>query len=140
MTTGKWIYTGEKLRAFLQRNGLSYKEAAAKLGIDKNTVGKAVRGGNLNIDILLLICNEYGLNMTDFFTIEDNVSKNYLNSLSEEVAFLEEECEKYKKCEFSHIEVTELQEGLQRSIALLQEVTEGCQRYCDLLNNKITQE
>ena len=57
--TGNWVYSGEKLKNFLHRKGISYKDAAKELGIDKNTVGKAVRGGNLNVDIILRICNIY---------------------------------------------------------------------------------
>ena len=52
-------YTGEKLRQYLQQNDITYKEAAKILDIDKNTVGKAVRGGNLNVDILLHFCNVF---------------------------------------------------------------------------------
>ena len=108
MTADKWIYTGEKFRNFLHRNGISYKEAAATLGIDKNTVGKAVRGGNMNVDILLRICNEYGLRMTDFFAVERNGDKDYLNSLDEGSPVLEECNQEYKKCELTSSEVVEL--------------------------------
>ncbi len=63
-------YTGEKLRQYLQQNNITYKEAAKILDIDKNTVGKAVRGGNLNVDILLHICNVFQMDVTDFFCCE----------------------------------------------------------------------
>ena len=66
---GEYIYSGDKLRRFLQYRGISYKMASAELGIDRNTVGKAVRGGNMNIDILLHICNHYGMKITDFFKV-----------------------------------------------------------------------
>ena len=46
-------YTGDNFREFLQKRGITYKAAAADLKIDKNTIGKAVRGGNLNIGVLL---------------------------------------------------------------------------------------
>lgn len=63
----KLVYSGERLREFLRRNNISYKQAAEELGIDKNTVGKAVRGGNLNSDIILHICNTYNMPVSDFF-------------------------------------------------------------------------
>ena len=59
-------YTGDNFREFLQKRGITYKAAAADLKIDKNTIGKAVRGGNLNIGVLLKICNRYGLSIEDF--------------------------------------------------------------------------
>ena len=42
----KLVYSGDSLRRFLHRKGLTYKDAAKELGLDKNTIGKAVRGGN----------------------------------------------------------------------------------------------
>lgn len=44
----KLVYSGDSLRRFLHRKGLTYKDAAKELGLDKNTIGKAVRGGNMN--------------------------------------------------------------------------------------------
>ncbi len=135
MTADKWIYTGEKFRNFLHRNGISYKEAAATLGIDKNTVGKAVRGGNMNVDILLRICNEYGLRMTDFFAVERNGDKDYLNSLDEGSPVLEECNQEYKKCELTSSEVVELQKTMERTAALFQDVIDEYHR-CRLLIDK----
>lgn len=135
MTADKWIYTGEKFRNFLHRNGISYKEAAATLGIDKNTVGKAVRGGNMNVDILLRICNEYGLRMTDFFAVERNGDKDYLNSLDEGSPVLEECNQEYKKCELTSSEVAELQKTMERTAALFQDVIDEYHR-CRLLIDK----
>jgi len=43
----KLVYSGDSLRRFLHRKGLTYKDAAKELGLDKNTIGKAVRGGNI---------------------------------------------------------------------------------------------
>lgn len=40
----KLVYSGDSLRRFLHRKGLTYKDAAKELGLDKNTIGKAVRG------------------------------------------------------------------------------------------------
>lgn len=135
MTADKWIYTGEKFRNFLHRNGISYKEAAATLGIDKNTVGKAVRGGNMNVDILLRICNEYGLRMTDFFAVERNGDKDYLNGLDEGSPVLEECNQEYKKCELTSSEVVELQKTMERTAALFQDVIDEYHR-CRLLIDK----
>ena len=135
MTADKWIYTGEKFRNFLHRNGISYKEAAATLGIDKNTVGKAVRGCNMNVDILLRICNEYGLRMTDFFAVERNGDKDYLNSLDEGSPVLEECNQEYKKCELTSSEVVELQKTMERTAALFQDVIDEYHR-CRLLIDK----
>lgn len=97
-------YTGDKLRQYLQHNGISYKEAARILSIDKNTVGKAVRGGNLNIDILLHICNIFQMSVTDFFncviTDKDGLSRNYYisSTLKKETAECVSEDEfNYKK-------------------------------------------
>ena len=64
----KLIYTGDLLRKFLHQKGITYKEAAKELGLDKNTIGKAVRGGNMNINVLLTIANHWNLPITDFFT------------------------------------------------------------------------
>lgn len=107
----KWTYTGERFRQYLQRNNISYKQAADELGIDKNTVGKAVRGGNLNVDIILRICNIYDFSIIDFFSWEDedgvsaeyHDGANYENSLaSKSMSCFEEEL-KYKKCEISDV-------------------------------------
>lgn len=68
----KLVYSGDLLRKFLHRKGLTYKDAAKELGLDKNTIGKAVRGGNLNINVLLNIANHWNLPITDFFTFVSN--------------------------------------------------------------------
>ena len=97
-------YTGEKLRQYLQQNNITYKEAAKILDIDKNTVGKAVRGGNLNVDILLHICNVFQMDVTDFFcceiteesgkTINYYISSEFIKDANDSVA---EEDFNYKK-------------------------------------------
>ena len=85
----KIVYTGNRFKSFLKRNSISYKEAADTLGIDKNTVGKAVRGGNLNVDIILRICNVYDMDITDFFVVVGSdgaaCGADYYNSLSSEI-------------------------------------------------------
>lgn len=75
----KLVYSGDRFREFLRRNNISYKRAAEELGIDKNTVGKVARGGNLNSDIILHICNTYNMPVSDFFV---EVTEDYDNSLN----------------------------------------------------------
>ncbi|MCP9610890.1 helix-turn-helix domain-containing protein [Coprobacter tertius] len=106
--SNRTIYCGDRFREFLKRKGITYKEASAYLKIDKNTIGKAVRGGNLNVNVLLTICNEYHLPIEDFFkkvSLEGN-GRDYENSSikyeeTNETTFLEltERYEKYKLCE-----------------------------------------
>ncbi len=66
----KIIYSGTKFREFLSRRGITYQEASNYLGIDKNTISKVIRGGNLSLNVLLTICNMYHLSISDFFSIE----------------------------------------------------------------------
>jgi transcriptional regulator with XRE-family HTH domain len=98
---------------------LSYKDAAEDLGIDKNTVGKAVRGGNLNIDIILRICNTYGLNIHDFFKLvedENHSQTDYYISLdnknSSPLVISEPEIN-YKKSKKSESEIEKITESLE---------------------------
>ncbi len=107
----KLVYSGARFRLYLQRNGISYKQAAEELGIDKNTVGKAVRGGNLGVDTLLRICNTYNLPISTFFTQEGNcdcevmndTSANYDISSTGDTTLVADSEEKYKKCEISDV-------------------------------------
>jgi transcriptional regulator with XRE-family HTH domain len=117
--TEHWVYSGEELKSFLQRSDLSYKDAAEDLGIDKNTVGKAVRGGNLNIDIILRICNTYGLNIHDFFKLvedENHSQTDYYISLdnknSSPLVISEPEIN-YKKSKKSESEIEKITESLE---------------------------
>lgn len=111
----KYVYTGERLKLYFQRHGISYKQAAEDLHIDKNTVGKAVRGGNLNIDIILQICNVYELKITDFFKLvkvyEDSEGKTYYISSDDDRSgtstVADADCE-YKKCEKSELQLDAL--------------------------------
>ena len=144
--TEHWVYTGVKLKNYLQRSDLSYKDAAEELGIDKNTVGKAVRGGNLNIDIILRICNTYGLSIYDFFEqVEldntDSVRDYYFSSDNDSPATsISAEPEvNYKKSKKSDSQVedfsralvqmqllvAELSEKLNNSYKILDELTAG---------------
>ena len=74
--TKKIVYSGDKFREYLNRHKITYQEASLQLGIDKNTIGKAVRGGNLNLNVLLTICNFYGLDISEFFKSETLSDKN----------------------------------------------------------------
>ena len=83
--TKKIVYSGDKFREYLNRHKITYQEASLQLGIDKNTIGKAVRGGNLNLNVLLTICNFYGLDISEFFkseTLSDKNSGGYPASVS----------------------------------------------------------
>lgn len=94
--TKKIVYSGDKFREYLNRHKITYQEASLQLGIDKNTIGKAVRGGNLNLNVLLTICNFYGLDISEFFkseTLSDKNSGGYpasvsLSDLSKTVPFV----------------------------------------------------
>ena len=102
-------YTGDNFGEFLQKRGITYKAAAADLKIDKNTIGKAVRGGNLNIGVLLKICNRYGLSIEDFFEKkvvltdenenQENSSSDYLEREEFVSQTFAEPSEEYKTCE-----------------------------------------
>ena len=121
----QWVYSGEELKSFLQRSDLTYKDAAETLGIDKNTVGKAVRGGNLNVDIILRICNTYGLNVHDFFKLveqESDCRANYYISLNNKntTSLVSSEPEiKYKKSKKSESDIEKITESLEQMKSLI---------------------
>ena len=129
-------YTGDKLRQYLQHNGISYKEASKILSIDKNTVGKAVRGGNLNIDILLHICNIFQMSVTDFFncviTSKDGLTRNYYISpkLIEETTECVSEDEfnykKSKKYDISDRPLNEIIEEIGEALSSLEKAFNEC--------------
>ena len=129
--TEHWVYTGVKLKNYLQRSDLSYKDAAEELGIDKNTVGKAVRGGNLNIDIILRICNTYGLNIYDFFEQvdldnSDSVTDHYFSS-DDELSATSISAEPdliYKKSKKSDSQVEDFSRELEQMQLLVTELSE----------------
>ncbi|MEG1643343.1 MAG: hypothetical protein RR293_04265 [Bacteroidales bacterium] len=86
-TNNQLIYNGDKFREFLSKNKITYQNASNTLGIDKNTIGKAVRGGNVNTSILLKICNTYKLNLSDFFSIIFNDTNNNHNAETRKYSF-----------------------------------------------------
>ncbi len=143
INTQKYIYTGERLKLFFQLHGISYKQAAADLHIDKNTVGKAVRGGNLNIDIILQICNVYGLKITDFFKVVQECKtaegETYYISLDTEGLdnkMLAEDNNEYKKCEKSDYRLDALSELMKdggQKLDALMDIYKHCQEALDAI-------
>ena len=142
----KYVYTGERLKSYFQCHGISYKQAAEDLHIDKNTVGKAVRGGNLNIDIILRICNVYRLKITDFFKLVNvcetadgetyYLSSNEVASAGNTVA---EENSEYKKCEKSTLmfdALVELMKDSSQKLDALLEVYRQCQDSLNAMTGK----
>ena len=89
----KLVYSGDLLRKFLHQKKLTYKEAAKELGLDKNTIGKAVRGGNMNINVLLNIANHWKIPITNFFTWVNNeeCGESYFISSAKYQAWQEDE-------------------------------------------------
>ena len=86
-TNRRLVYSGERFRDFLAANHITYQEASNVLCIDKSTIWKAVRGVNLDTSILLKICNEYTLDLSDFFiTVDDELPSgvNYGEEYSEQ--------------------------------------------------------
>ena len=101
----KLVYSGDSLRRFLHRKGLTYKDAAKELGLDKNTIGKAVRGGNMNINVLLSIANHWNFPITDFFIFVNqeeceetyyNSQKKNINNSEKDNLFVSEDSKIYK--------------------------------------------
>ena len=121
----KLVYSGDSLRRFLHRKGLTYKDAAKELGLDKNTIGKAVRGGNMNINVLLSIANHWNFPITDFFI--------FVN---------QEECEDskiYKNIKNLSTEELALKASKQQEISLLQNLIRNYQDRIDLLQQELGQ-
>ena len=143
----KIVYSGAKFREFLLRRGITYQDAAAYLGIDKNTIGKAVRGGNLNMSVLLTICNKYHLSITDFFISEpgEEESQSYENRLnsspvgvSEHLSTVSEEFEKYKISKKSPFSFEDLLSSKDHEIALLREMNELYKVRLESMQEKLT--
>ena len=128
--TVKILYTGSRFKSFLKRNKISYKDAADALGIDKNTVGKAVRGGNLSIETILRICNLYQLKITDFFittTVESasDGANYYISSIEGGVPVhvASEENFNYKKCENFNDQVQVVSDMIDYNKGMLMELS-----------------
>lgn len=124
----KLVYSGDSLRRFLHRKGLTYKDAAKELGLDKNTIGKAVRGGNMNINVLLSIANHWNFPITDFFIFVNQEE-------CEETYFISPN--KYNK-NLSTEELA-LKASKQQEISLLQNLIRNYQDRIDLLQQELGQ-
>ena len=139
--TAKTIYSGSRFKSYLKRNKISYKDAADELGIDKNTVAKAVRGGNLNIDVILRICNVYHLDITDLFMKSDSegrlLNANYYLSTGDFRGLPPlnaDDSGKYKKCEKFDEQVKIVSNLIDHSKSVLDELAkqyDECRRVLD---------
>lgn len=128
----KLVYSGEFLRELLQKKGMTYKDAAEILSLDKNTVGKAVRGGNLYVNVLLAIANQWQIPIERFFKYEGDehgISKSYYLSsddwdkIHQNVENVVRESEEiYKKCQKSTGDFSGLLASRDREIAVLKEL------------------
>lgn len=145
----KLVYSGDLLRRFLHQKGLTYKEAAKELGLDKNTIGKAVRGGNMNINVLLNIANHWKLPISEFFTWVNNdeceesyfISPGKYQALAEEEYSAVSEASKiYKNVKNSSIENGSLIASKQQEIELLQELIQNYQKRIEMLQQEIRQQ
>lgn len=144
----KIIYSGAKFREFLSRRGITYQEASAYLGIDKNTIGKAVRGGNLNMSVLLTICNKYHLNISDFFVSEygegeetyENRFRSYSDASSPALSAVSEEFEKYKISKKTPFSFEDLLASKDHEIALLREMNELYKERLEMMQEKLLAE
>ena len=125
----KLVYSGDSLRRFLHRKGLTYKDAAKELGLDKNTIGKAVRGGNMNINVLLSIANHWNFPITDFFIFVNQeeceetyfISPNkYNNNSANDNLLVSEDSKIYKNIKNLLTEELALKASKQQEISLLQ--------------------
>ncbi len=143
--TKKIIYSGDKFREYLTRHKITYQEASLQLGIDKNTIGKAVRGGNLNLNVLLTICNFYRLDISDFFKTEvvsDKDTEKYpvpesLPGFSETDSLVAENVAEYIVRDKIPSEVEALILSKDKEILLLQEMNNLYKERLDLLQKKL---
>ncbi len=142
----KIIYSGNKFREFLSRRGITYQEASAFLGIDKNTIGKAVRGGNLNMSVLLTICNKYHLGISDFFVTEPDNEESTTHENSFEPTYPEaspalstvtEEFGSYKISKKPSFLYEDFLAAKDQEIALLREINELYKKQIEMLQEKI---
>lgn len=144
----KLVYSGDSLRRFLHRKGLTYKDAAKELGLDKNTIGKAVRGGNMNINVLLSIANHWNFPITDFFIFVNQeeceetyfISPNkYTNNSANDNLLVSEDSKIYKNIKNLLTEELALKASKQQEISLLQNLIRNYQDRIDLLQQELGQ-
>lgn len=138
--TKKIVYSGDKFREYLNRHKITYQEASQQLGIDKNTIGKAVRGGNLNLNVLLTICNSYGLDISEFFkveTVSDNNIKEYPSGISITFPSVAESLSQYIVKNKISPEIAELIISKDKEISLLKEINAVYKERLDLYQKKL---
>lgn len=144
----KLVYTGDLLRKFLHRKGITYKEAAKELGLDKNTIGKAVRGGNMNISVLLTIANHWNLPITDFFTFisSDECREAYFISPSQyvfdernDLTAAGEPLKLYKNTKNFSKSTSAIYESKRQEIELLQNLINNYQKRIEMLQQELEQ-
>lgn len=144
----KLVYSGDSLRRFLHRKGLTYKDAAKELGLDKNTIGKAVRGGNMNINVLLSIANHWNFPITDFFIFVNQeeceetyfISPNkYNNNSANDNLLVSEDSKIYKNIKNLSTEELALKASKQQEISLLQNLIRNYQDRIRLLQQELGQ-
>ncbi len=144
----KLVYSGIKFRKFLQNKGITYKDASQELGLDKNTIGKAVRGGNLNVSVLLSIANHWDFPIADFFSLVNPKicegdyfirTKHYRNLSEERYNSVAEEPKNYKNLKKLSTEELALKESKQNEIELLNGLIYNYQRRINLLEQELEQ-
>lgn len=130
----------------MSRKGITYQEASAYLGIDKNTIGKAVRGGNLNMSVLLTICNMYHLNISDFFITEpdsddlsthENSSTPIYSEATPVLSTVTEEIGNYKISKKPQFLYEDFLATKDQEITLLREINDLYKKQIEMLQEKI---
>ena len=121
--TKKIVYSGDKFREYLNRHKITYQEASLQLGIDKNTIGKAVRGGKSE-------------------TLSDKNSGGYpasvsLSDLSKTVPFVAEEVAGYIVKNGVTPEIEALILSKDKEISLLKEMNNLYKERLDLYQKKL---
>lgn len=147
MNNREVVYSGEKLKEFLTKNRITYLEASEALNIDKNTIGKAVRGGNLNLSIILKICNTYGFKPADFFSfanidgndVDSDANVNYSENNSSSYSYAAEDDNEYLPIsEYEKIEILEnLLTSKDVEISLLRETLKAYQERLEAVESVI---
>ncbi len=142
----KIVYSGDLLRRFFHRKGITYKDAAKELGLDKNTIGKAVRGGNMNINVLLNIANHWNIPISDFFIVvnQDECEGNYFLSshkyhtdTDNDEAVVAEDCKIYKNTKKLSTEELALKVSKEKEIELLQNLISNYKERIELLQREL---
>lgn len=142
------VYSGDLLRKFLHRKKLTYKDAAKELGLDKNTIGKAVRGGNMNISVLLNIANRWNFPITDFFAFvsdDENgethfISPNpYIAQMGDEDTIAAESVKMYKNTKRYATTEKQISDSKRQEIELLQNLIANYQERIRLLQYELKQ-